>query len=78
MGLSPMLSALDSLEEIPLPLLGTEAVRLLLAHCEEYHIRGRWRLSQKRLAMSSTAQHCLACLEVKVYCSHAVQLGMLA
>ncbi|CAJ1328210.1 unnamed protein product [Effrenium voratum] len=45
--LSPVLSSTESDDEIPLPLIGTFALKLLLAHCQEYRSQGRWILSRK-------------------------------
>eukprot|EP00435_Cladocopium_sp_Y103_P067767 s1543_g30.t1 len=45
--MSPVLSDVDSTDEVPLPLVGTRALKLLLAHCAEQRARARWTLSRK-------------------------------
>lgn len=45
--ISPVLSDVESSDEVPLPLVGTRALKLLLAHCAEQRARTRWTLSRK-------------------------------
>lgn len=41
--ISPVLSDVESSDEVPLPLVGTRALKLLLAHCAEQRARTRFQ-----------------------------------
>ncbi|CAK9014674.1 unnamed protein product [Durusdinium trenchii] len=80
LDLSPVLSSTDTEEEIPLPLVGSGALKILLAHCKEFQKQGRWTLS-RRLSMKQVeelfgAAHGLALEHLGALCAARLANGV--